>query len=349
MTDPDQTFHLAALIQSLGRRAAARAVAEAGSARAAFLRLDERRADPAALERDCRAHQIRLLAPGEAGFPELLSQIPDPPLLLYARGEPAVLNRPTVAVVGARRCTRTGTEVAAALAGGLAECGFCVVSGLARGIDAAAHRAALSAGVTAAVLGCGLARCYPAANRGLMRAIEAGGGLLLSEHPPWQSALRHHFPERNRIISGLCLAVVVVEAGEHSGSLITARLAAEQGREVGAVPGPVTNPSSRGCHRLLKQGAFLVEHVGDVLEALGMAAAPGGSRDEPPGPADPELVRVLAAVEGTLTTLDQILAATRLPAEQAAVALVELELGGFVRQVPGGYIRRPLPAVESAR
>src|SRR5690606_32372966 len=306
---------------------AARAVAAEGSARAAWRLLadqaasvagiEQPRVDPEALRRQCEAQRIRVLPLDDPDFPELLRQIPDPPLLLYARGDPAVLRRPTVAVVGARRSTRTGIEVAGALAGALAERGLCVVSGLARGIDAAAHRAALAAGATAAVLGCGLARCYPVANRGLMRAIEAAGGLLLSEHPPWQSARRHHFPERNRIISGLCLAVVVVEAGEHSGSLITARLAAEQGREVGAVPGPVTSPASRGCHRLLKQGAFLVEHAGDVLEALGIGEparpeATGG--DRAPVPADPELARVLDAVEGTLTTLDQIVAATQLRA-----------------------------------
>jgi DNA processing protein len=227
-----------------------------------------------------------------------------------------------------------------------------VVSGLARGIDTAAHRAALRGGVTVAVLGSGLSCPYPAANRGLVRAIVEGGGLLLSQYPPWQGARRHHFPERNRLISGISMAVVVVEAGEQSGSLITARMAAEQGREVCALPGPVTSPISRGCHRLIKQGAALVENADDVLDVLGLAGrAPGagGMTQAWEGPADRALARILAVVEGTVTTLDEIVAATGVGGDRASAALVELELSGFVRQVPGGYIRRPLPSAESFR
>ncbi len=317
----------------------------AGSAQAALAGVAECRADPRALQAQCMAQGIRLLTADDGDFPPLLRSIADPPVVLYARGDPGTLLHPTVAIVGARRCTRMGIEVAGSLARDLARQGVCVASGLARGIDTAAHRAALDAGLTVAVTGSGLARPYPAVNRGLTRAIVATGGLLLSEHPPWQSARRHHFPERNRLISGIALAVVVVEAGEHSGSLITARVAADQGRDVCAVPGPVTSPVSRGCHRLIKQGAALVESAADVLEVLGVPTSAGSGGEGAPRnrPADAVLAGILGAVEASITTLDEIVAATGLAGDQASAALVELELGGFVRQVPGGYIRRPSP------
>jgi DNA processing protein len=345
VADPEERFYLAALTVSLGRAGAARELAAAACPREAFARLADPRADPALLRRQCDAHGIRLLTAADDAYPALLRDIADAPPVLYARGNPAALVRPGVAVVGARRCTRTGAEVAASLAASLAARGMCVISGLARGIDAAAHRAAVGEGATVAVIGSGLARPYPSANRGLVEAIVAAGGLLLSEYPPWQGARRHHFPERNRLISGIAMGVVVVEAGERSGSLITARMAAEQGREVCAVPGPVTSPVSRGCHRLIQQGAALVECAEDVLEALGFAryAAPDGAADPAPQrPEDDALARILAVVEGTVTTLDEIVAATGVAGALASAALVELELSGFVRQVPGGYIRRPL-------
>jgi DNA processing protein len=343
VADPAERFYLAALIHSIGRASAARELATHGSARTAFEALGERRADPAQLARVCAAQDIQLLTPADGGYPALLRVIPDAPPVLYARGSLAALVRPSVAIVGARRCSRTGADVAAALAASLAERGLSVISGLARGIDTAAHRAAARTGVTVAVIGSGLARPYPAANRGLVNAIVAADGLLLSEYPPWHGARRHHFPERNRLISGIAMAVVVVEAGEHSGSLITARMAAEQGREVCAVPGPVTSPMSRGCHRLIKQGAALVECAEDVLEVLGLVdrdAAPGAAGSE--RPPDQALASILSVVEATITSLDDIVAATGMAGEAASAALVELELSGFVRQVPGGYIRRPL-------
>lgn len=299
---------------------------------------------PESLAADCRRFGIDLHLPGDDGFPASLTGIPDPPLALYARGDPRCLLRPAIAVVGARRCTAAGAEVAAAIAGELASRGVVVVSGLARGIDTAAHRAAAAAGVTVAVVGSGLARPYPAGNGRLLARIIESGGLVLSEYPPLTGARKHHFPERNRLISGLSRGVVVVEAGERSGSLITARLALEQGRDVCAVPGSVINPVSRGCHRLLRQGAALVASADDVLEALGLAdcpmlASPGR------GPA-PELkdglAAVLAVVEDRVTTIDRVVDVTGLSAAAAGAALVELELGGFVRQVAGGYIRRPL-------
>lgn len=345
MAAPAESHYLAALIHSVGRRQAIREVAAAGSAAQAFAGVHQARVSPQRLADLCAANDIMLLTPAEAAFPALLRHIPDPPPLLYARGDVSVLLRPTVAMVGARRCSRSGVEVASMLAHDLAGCGLTVVSGLARGIDTAAHRGALQGGVTAAVVGSGLLHIYPPGNRTLASAIVDGGGLLLSEYPPFSGARAYHFPERNRLISGLALAVVVVEAGEQSGSLITARMALEQGREVCAVPGPVTHPASRGCHRLLRQGAALVECAEHVLEALGLqeyAARPTG--DGTVGqPRDAVLARLLAAVEGRVTSLDEIVAAAEVGAAAAGSGLLELELAGFVRQVPGGYIRRPFP------
>jgi DNA processing protein len=317
-------------------------LAEGMDVAAGFAAQSSPRLDPVLLARRCAQRDIRLLLPTDLEFPELLRQIPDPPLLIYVQGDPDALRAPAVAVIGARRCTRLGIEVAGSLAGALAVHGVVIVSGLARGIDAAAHRAALPAGRTVAVLGSGLECPYPAAHRPLARSIVDRGGALVSEYLPWASPRPYHFPERNRLISGLAAAVVVVEAGEHSGSLITARLALEQGREVLAVPGPVTSATSRGCHRLLRQGAALAETADDVLETLGWSVGEAVSPSLAV-PVDPAMGAVLAAVEGAGSTLDQIVAASGLPAAAAAALLVELELAGFVRQVRGGYIRRPFP------
>jgi DNA processing protein len=343
-----ERYYLAAMCLRVGRREAARLLACGFTPAAAFAGLDGSPDDPQHIARLCERHRIDLLTQDDAGYPSLLRTIADPPPVLYAQGRLDALERPAVAVVGARNCTRLGIEIAARLASDLASSGIAVVSGLARGIDTAAHRAALQQGRTVAVLGSGLARPYPSSNRGLVQAILDHDGLLLSEYAPLAPAFKHHFPERNRVISGLSKAVVVVEAGDRSGSLITARMALEQGREVLAVPGPVTSLVSRGCHRLLRDGAALVESVSDVLQALGLGVVP----TVPAPGADPmagrvhnpehlKLAKVLAAVSGPTTTLDEVVAATGLPSEAAASLLIELELGGFVRQVQGGYIRRP--------
>ena len=346
MSEPEARHFQAALIHALGRRQAAIAIAECGAAEPAFARLRNPPLQPGRLAAQCRAAGITLLIPTDPDYPALLRAVPDAPPVLYARGDLAATVRPTVALVGARRCSRAGAEVAFALAGELARRGLAVVSGLALGIDSAAHRAALQEGVTIAVIGSGVLRPYPSGNRRLLDALLSRGGLCLSEYSPTASARPYHFPERNRLISGLARGVVVVEASERSGSLITARLSLEQGREVCAVPGAVSNPLSRGCHRLLRQGAALVENADDVIEALGLEAYAAAHTGSGPGP-DPggavaqELAPVLAAVESRVTTLDVVVAATGRDAAAAAAALVELELAGFVRQVPGGYIRRP--------
>ncbi len=214
---------------------------------------------------------IATLALGDAAYPPLLAAIADPPNPLYLRGDAAALRHPHVAIVGSRQATRAGRDTAVRFASALARAGFGVVSGLAYGIDAAAHDGALAAdGLTIAALGTGVDICYPARHRALAERIAARGALV-SELPPGTPPQRLHFPRRNRIISGLCLGVLVVEASLRSGSLITARLALEQGREVFAVPGPVSSPLSRGCHALIRDGAVLVESADDVLAELSMA------------------------------------------------------------------------------
>ena len=273
----------------------------------------------------------------KSALPERLAAIPDPPGKLYVRGPSNVLSAPGVAIVGSRRATRAGRDFAHALARELASDGLAVVSGLAYGIDAAAHRGALAAsGLTIAVLGSGLAQIYPRAHEGLARDIVAAGGAVVTEYPPDAGPRKHRFPERNRLISGLTLGVVVVEATTRSGSLITARMAAEQGREVMAVPGPVTSPLAGGCHRLLKSGAALIEDADDVRFAIGVEGGSGpDSRPVPPE----ELKALLAFVGAETTTLDYIVGATGLSPEAASQALVELELLGFVAAHRGGYIR----------
>lgn len=274
-----------------------------------------------------------------AALPPLLAAIPDPPRRMFCRGSVPTLDAPAVAVVGSRRCTRQGAEVAFALARDLAGFGLNIVSGLAYGIDAAAHRGALAAanagaGTTLAVLGGGLGHIYPHAHRRLAADIVASGGVLVTEHEPDQPPRKHHFPARNRIVSGLCLGVVIVEASNKSGSLITARMALEQGRDVMAVPSLVSSPLSSGCHRLIREGAALVECADHVLEVLGLEAQPA------PRPASPDDL-VLAQVGAAKTSLEAISAATGLPVEEVLRRLTELEIDGLVAAHGGGYIRLP--------
>ena len=274
----------------------------------------------------------------KSALPERLAAIPDPPNGLYVRGAADVLGEPGVAIVGSRRATRAGRDFAHALARELAAGGLVVVSGLAYGIDAAAHRGALAApGRTVAVLGSGLDRVYPQAHERLAREILANDGAVVSEYAPDAGPRKHQFPERNRLISGLTLGVVIVEATTRSGSLITARMAAEQGREVMAVPGPVTSPLAGGCHRLLKSGAALIEDADDVLFAIGYERVDASSRQPAAPPA--ELAGVLDCIGPETTTLDRVVGVTGMTPEAASEALVQLELLGFVAAHRGGYIR----------
>lgn len=297
---------------------------------------------------ECTSHGVGLICRGDPEWPERLSAIPDAPHLLYVRGDSALLNRSAIAIVGSRRASRAGLVLARSLAAQLAGVGVVVVSGLALGVDSAAHRGALDAeSGTLAVLGSGVNRITPISNTPLARDVLSGGGLLISEYPLGTAAAPFRFPERNRLIAGLSLGVVVVEASARSGSLITARYAAEQGREVMAVPGTPGLPNAAGCNRLLKQGAALVESAEDVFAALGrdlpdggrggVAAEHGGNT----GSLTPELVRVLDRLDAQAQSLDSLVERTGLDAQTCAVALTELELGGFVQRLTDGYIRRP--------
>ena len=280
----------------------------------------------------------------DAGYPDWLRTIPDPPLVLFGLGRRSALDQQMVAIVGARRCTTTGRSMAFELAKGLAENGCNIVSGLAVGIDAAAHRGALAAqgGTTTAVLGAGFGNLYPKQNTQLAQQLLAAGGLLVSEYPTEVAPRPYHFPERNRIISGLSELTVLVEASEKSGSLITARLALEQGRAVCAVPGPPTSPLSGGCHRLIRQGAALVTSVAEVAEELGWSLARSVDATEP---AHNESAltglsaEVCHAISDQSRQFDEIVALVSGDPQQVSQCLMELQLGGFVRQGSDGYIR----------
>lgn len=285
------------------------------------------------------------------GFPPPLAEIAVPPIALEVAGD-TDLAAPAVAVVGSRRATPYGIAVTERLAAGLAEAGLVVVSGLARGVDAAAHRAALEAGGrTVAVLGSAHDCLYPPEHRDLARACRASGAVL-TEFPPGTRPLPHHFPRRNRIIAGLTLGTLVVEAAERSGSLATARHAVDSGREVFAVPGPIGSETSAGCHALIRLGATLVRGVADILEELGLppestrsGAVPGDLRSREPGGASPrpgpEAARLLDALRKRPSgvDLDTLLGATDLPVPVALAAISELERRGLVRRFPGGFLK----------
>jgi DNA processing protein len=265
-------------------------------------------------------------------YPKALLEIADPPSLLYVRGNPALLRQRSLAMVGSRNATPQGVQTAESFARSLAGKGLCIVSGLALGIDAAAHRGALAAGgETIAVIGTGADRIYPARNKELALAI-AERGAIVSEFPLGTPSIASNFPRRNRIISGLARGVLVVEAAPESGSLITARLAAEQGREVFAIPGSIHSPVARGCHKLIKQGAKLVETAADILEELGNFTAPPGPEATPP---ETENHPILAALGHDPCGLDDLAERTGLGADKLLPELLTLELAGRIATLPG--------------
>ncbi|MGE3296879.1 MAG: DNA-processing protein DprA [Porticoccaceae bacterium] len=285
-----------------------------------------------------------LLCLADPGYPALLRETPSPPPLLYGCGNPAALALPAIAVVGSRNASRAGVEHAARFAAALAGSGFAIASGLALGIDSAAHLGALKTGITLAVVGTGIDRVYPRQHLGLWRDIVAAGGAVVSEFPPGTPPLAGNFPRRNRIISGLSLGVLVVEAALRSGSLITARQALEQGREVFAIPGSINNPLARGCHQLIREGAALVETADDIVAQLGgmLAFKAVEARAEPVAaafPASPEALQVLAAMGHDPADVDLLVARTGLPVAGLTAALVELELAGRVEHRDGHYSR----------
>ena len=285
----------------------------------------------------------RRLRRGDAGFPELLGQIAGPPEQLWVDGDPAVLQLPAIAIVGSRNPTRGGVRNAFEFARHLGSMGFCIVSGLARGIDTAAHRGALDAGAaTVALLGHGIDRVYPAVNRDLARDI-ARTGALVSEFPLGTPPRRELFPQRNRLISGLSLGTLVVEAARQSGSLITARLASEQGREVFALPGSIHNPLSRGCHKLIRDGAKLVETADDILAELAPLAGHlrqntlESTPDAPPAAGDDsDYVKLREQLGFDPVDIDSLARNSGLTIDQVSSMLLILELRGEVESLSGG-------------
>jgi DNA processing protein len=275
---------------------------------------------------------------GDPGYPGALLQTADPPLLLYVQGQVAALGAESIAIVGSRSPTPQGADNARQFARHLSDAGLAVVSGLALGIDGAAHEGALAGrSATVAVVGTGLDRVYPGRHRDLAHRIAARGAIV-SEFHPGTPPLRENFPLRNRIIAGMTRGTLVVEAAPQSGSLITARLAAEAGREVFAIPGSIHSPQSRGCHALIKQGAKLVESGADILDELhwGASRAAAAPTSAPPTPADP----VLVAMGFDPVTLDAIGARTGMSTAELGARLLELELEGHVERLPGGLFQR---------
>lgn len=294
----------------------------------------------------CRRHDIRILLDSDPDYPPLLREIPDPPGVLFLRGALRAQDALAIAVVGTRHATQYGIRQAERLASGLSQAGLTVVSGLARGVDAAAHRATLAAGGrTVAVLGCGVLQIYPPEHVELAEQV-AKQGALVSESPPRMRPISGLFPQRNRVITGLSLGTVVVEAAERSGALVSARHALEQGREVFAVPGPVDSRMSRGCHQLLRDGAKLVESVDDVLSELGPL---GFTATDPRGrtvchPAELQLnaqeQAVLDAIGDESTTVDELVVATRAPISRLLATLSVLESRRLIRRLSGTRVCR---------
>lgn len=303
--------------------------AEAAEARRSPLVREQAAGALAWLEQPAR----HLLGFDDPAYPALLAELGDAPPLLFVAGDPGLLERPQLALVGSRRASRPGLDNAACFARSLAGGGFVVTSGLALGIDGAAHEGALAAGgATVAVLGTGLQCLYPRRHAGLAARIVAEGGALVSELPLATPPQAGNFPRRNRIISGLALGVLVVEASPSSGSLITARLAAEQGREVFAIPGSIHHPGARGCHQLIREGALLVETVEDILEALRgwqrVAARPAPRRpvSEPDESAHP----LLALLRAEPQSSEALAISSGLALPELLAQLTELELDGRI-------------------
>lgn len=302
--------------------------------------------DLAAAEREWRALDRLggcLIWLGDPAYPPLLAQLPDAPPVLSVLGDPALLAAPQVAIVGARAASAAGRRLAEDLAEDLAAAGVLVTSGLARGIDTAAHQGAMRAGRTLAVVPGGLDLPYPRENAGLQARI-AERGAVVAEAPLGAAPVDRHFPRRNRVVAGLCLGVVVIEAAIRSGTLITAREAADLGREVFAVPGHPVDPRSAGGNALIKDGAPLVDCAADILDALpglapaGRDAAPG--RPAGPAPAPPEATQLLELIGQTPVTVDDLVERCHLPLPEIQAMLADLELDGHVALLPGQRVVR---------
>jgi DNA processing protein len=309
--------------------------------------------DPARAWLDRPDHHLIMF--GDTGYPVMLSQLADAPLGLFVSGDPTLLLLPQLAMVGSRNPTPYGRDLAESFAKHLSQCGLCITSGLAAGIDAASHRGALAGtGATLAVCGTGVDVIYPASSTALAVEIERRGALV-SEFPLGTPPRKHHFPQRNRIISGLSLGTLVVEAALHSGSLITARQAGDQGREVFAIPGAIHNPLAKGCHQLIRQGAKLVDSAEDILTELGPLTASMriatyaesgnhiDSKDISQARLDKDYKILLDALGFEPLGVDQLVARSRLSADAVASMLLILELEGHVESYPGGMYLRAGP------
>lgn len=286
---------------------------------------------------------IQVICIADDDYPLLLREIHRPPVLLYVRGDVANLSLPQIGIVGSRDASRAGVELAESFAGMLAASGFVITSGLALGIDAAAHAGALRQGRTVAVLGTGIDRIYPRSQADLSRRMLEGGGALVTEFTPGTPPRAENFPQRNRIISGLSLGVLVVEAAVRSGSLITARCAAEQGREVFAIPGSIHNPRSRGCHQLIRDGATLVESAADIVAQMGgMLAYKSGELAEASSCSQAiadEAANLLDNMDYAPQDMDTLVARTGLAPGPLGALLAELELSGLIESQGGLYCR----------
>jgi DNA processing protein len=350
-------------IPGLGPEGARRLIDEFGDARAIFAAPSARLRDvvgdriagaiaqgmdmamPDAIETWLAQPDAHLIPCTDTAYPPLLNDLTGAPAWLYIKGDPEVLRAPLFAIVGSRNATPQGRRDAAAFAQALAEAGLTIVSGLAEGIDSAAHEGGLSGnGSGIAVVGTGLDRVYPAKNRDLAHRLAARGAII-SEFALGTPPRPGHFPRRNRLISGLALGVLVVEAAPQSGSLITARLAGEQGREVFAIPGSIHSPLSKGCHQLIRQGAKLVESAEDILEELrgswAPVRAPGVNHGDTPvvDPASGEAA-LLSLMDTTPASLDELAGRSGLTVDRLSAILLTLELEGHVATLPGGRYQR---------
>lgn len=342
------------LIQRFGSLCAIFETSEAWHYLVGYCRERERPLQPQAFYRQqadkivaqCEQLGWQILPEEQPDFPQRLRSIPDPPLVLFTCGEIDAVSEPQIAIVGSRKATPLGLKVAERFAKHLSDWGLGVVSGLALGIDSAAHKGALSGPTpTSAVLANGPERIYPHRNRGLAEQIIDGGGVLITENPPGSALDAWRFPERNRLISGLALATLVVEADIKSGSLVTAKLALSQGAEVFAVPGALSNPQARGCHQLIKQGAVLVDSPDDIINALhaplrqlctgDRGSSPVCDLDKDP---DRELDNpLLKLLQCGALGLDELTTLSDLGVEQLQVELAKLELDGRVERRAGRY------------
>jgi DNA processing protein len=331
------------LVPGIGPRGAKTLLEAFGNARAVFdapcAQIDARVVDEAHLARAMRWREDpghHIVTWDSASYPALLREIADPPLVLYVKGDTAHLNRPAVAIVGSRNATAQGRSDAFEFARALSQAGLCIVSGMALGIDASAHEGGLAgASSSIAVLGTGIDRIYPQRNRALAERLERAG-CLVSDFALGTAPLPGNFPARNRLISGLARGVLVVEAAPQSGSLVTAKSALEQGREVFAMPGSIHSPLAKGCHQLIREGAKITECVEDILEELGMESQRLPVRDTLRARRDP----VLEAMGFAPISLEQLAAASGLGVAKIAESLTRLEIEGRIAILAGGLFQR---------